>query len=211
MKKNGLPGLSLLGELDHNIEKGTHNYDIFHLNDVEPFPESMEEGFFTHGDMLLSLRNISTVIVYNVDSEELKLVMTGQFVRQHDPDFIDGNTFSVFDNNNDGSRNPADRHSKIVIVNAQQKTTKIYFQGTPEQPFFTSIMGKHQWLPNGHLLITEPRSGRGFEINQSGEIIWQYVNYLDYSVYSNDSIVGLVSEFQRLSGAYRNIFPVALP
>ena len=133
--------------------------DLLHLNDVEPFPARLKEGFFKKGDVLVSLRNINTVFVFNRETEKIKFICTGLFIRQHDPDFIDGNTFSVFDN----TRRPEEYHpqSRIAIVSAPDKTVKTYYEGTPEHPFYTRIMGKHQWLPNGDLLITETcRGGR---------------------------------------------------
>ena len=44
------------------------------LNDVEPFPPTMEEGFFRQGDILVSLRNINTVFVFNRHSRKIKLI-----------------------------------------------------------------------------------------------------------------------------------------
>lgn len=61
-------------------------------------------------------------------------------------------------------------------------------------------MGKHQWLPNGNLLITESRWGRTFELNRKGEIVWEYNNYVE------PQIVGLVEEVQRLPFAHASLF-----
>ena len=206
LRKNGYTGLLYLGSLNNEypIIKGEGRLlgpdDILHLNDVEPFSSKLQEGFFKPGDVLVSLRNINTVFVFDAETEEIKFISSGQFVRQHDPDFIDGNTFSVFDNNNNNAAKPGNRQSRIAIVSAEDDMIKVYFKGTAEQPFFTNVMGKHQWLPNGNLLITESKSGRGFEINQQGEIVWQYINYVDRG------IVGVVSEAQRLPLEYTQLF-----
>jgi hypothetical protein len=149
---------------------------------------------------MVSVRNINTVFVFNRESEEIKFITTGLFVRQHDPDFIDGNTFSVFDNNNIAPES-ANPQSRIVIVSAtDNKTAKVFFEGTPETPFFTNIGGKHQWLPNGNLLITSFSDGRGFEINPEGKIVWEYFNYVDRGM------VGVVTEVQHLPLKYERIF-----
>ena len=203
LRKNGYTGLLYLGTLKNEFTaiKGEGRLlgpdDILHLNDVEPFSSKLEEGFFKQGDILVSLRNINTVFVFNSESEEIKYISIGQFVRQHDPDFIDGNSFSVFDNNNNNS---PERKSSIVIASAKDNTVKVYFEGTKDKPFFTNVMGKHQWLPNGNLLITESMSGRGFEIDRQGEIVWQYINYVDRG------IVGVVGEVQRLSPELTKLF-----
>ena len=126
---------------------------MLHLNDAEPFPARLKEGFFKKGDVMVSLRNINTVFVFNRESEKIKFIITGMFARQHDPNFIDGNTFSVFDNNTSGF-DERDPQSRILIVNAPERTVTTVYQGTPEKPFYTVIEGRQQWLPNGNLLIT---------------------------------------------------------
>ena len=190
LSKNGFVGLLYL-------IKGK---DVLHLNDVEPFPATLKEGFFKKGDVLVSLRNVNTVFVFNQESQEIKFIVTGKFVWQHDPDFIDGNSFSVFDNNFVTSNKDACYQSRILIVSAPENTVKVFFEGGSKTPFYTSTRGKHMWLPNGNLLVTEPNQGRAFEINQRGEIIWEYINYV------GDGKVGVVQEVQRLPSKYTRLF-----
>lgn len=189
LSENGQEGLLHLGSLG-NISTQVSG-DTLHLNDVEPFPATMAPDFFAQGDVLVSLRNINTVFVFNRHTRKIKFICTGWFVRQHDTDFIDGNSFSVFDNYNIAPREHG-QQSRIVIVSARDKTMKIFFEGGPENQFYTDIGGKHQWLPNGNLLVTESRAGRAFEINPAGKIVWEYVNYVD------EGIVGLLNEVQRI-------------
>ena len=87
-----------------------------------------------------------------------------------------------------------------MIVSARDKTSVVFFEGDSKTPFYTSVMGKHQWLPNGNLLITESKQGRAFEISQQGEVVWEYVNYVDRGV------VGLVEQVQRLPLGYSRLF-----
>lgn len=191
LRKNGLNGLLYLGS---RSEKSTQiRGNILHMNDVDPFPaRRLKEGFFGKGDVLVSLRDINTVFVFNQVTEKIKFISTGMFIRQHDPNFIDGDTFSVFDNIYEvpGKK----RHqSRIAIVSGPDNTIETFYEGTPGHPFFTEIMGKHQWLPNGNMLITESCEGRAFEINPSGEIVWQYINYV------NDGVIGRLNAVNRLS------------
>ena len=158
LMENGYEGLLSMSTIDNKSTIVTG--DTLHLNDVEPFPQSMEEGFFRHGDVMISLRNINTIIVFSLKDKKIRFISTGSFVRQHDPDFIDGSTISVFDNNNVSLAK--DAKSRIVFIKAPENTMQVYLEGGKEFPFFTNIMGKHQWLPNGNLLITESNQGRAF-------------------------------------------------
>jgi len=54
-------------------------------------------------------------------------------------------------------------------------------------------MGKHQWLENGNLLITESTNRRAFELTPDGDIAWEYVYQ------PKDEKLGTVEEAQRLS------------
>ena len=193
--RNGRAGLLHLGTAQPHPQVLN---DLLHLNDVEPFPETLAEGFFGKGDVMVSLRNVNTVFVFNRQSGTIKYAATGLFVAQHDPDFVDGNRFSVLDN-----RVVTEHHgeqSRILMVSAVDNRTETVFEGSPERPFYTATMGKHQWLPNGNLLITESNLGRAFEIDPAGEIVWEYVHYIEVGV------VGLVEEVQRLPLELRSVF-----
>lgn len=195
--ENGLTGLLHMGIPTTNVR--VLGGDYLHLNDVEPFPGTMQEDFFRRGDILVSLRNINTVFVFNRYTRKMRFICSGWFVRQHDPDFMDGNRFSVLDNNSIGPE-AFGHQSRIVIVSARERAAKVFFEGDESAPFYTDIMGKHQWLPTGNLLITEAKKGRAFEITPDGRVVWEYVNHVDKDV------VGLVDEVQRLPLKFKSIF-----
>lgn len=197
LEKNGYGGLLAMWTTPSNFE-GRPRDDRLHHNDVEPFPEGMREGFFKKGDILVSLRNVNTVFVFNRHTEEIKYISSGLFIDQHDPDFIDGNAFSVFDNKSPSGT--GDFHSRIVIISAAENTLDVFFESSPEVPFYTPEMGKHQWLPNGNVLITEAENGRAIEVNSIGEVTWEYVNYVD------DGIVGVLSQAERLPIEYAEYY-----
>lgn len=194
--KNNRTGLLYMGK-----SVPLYGDDHLHLNDVKPFPAKFEEGFFKRGDIIVSLRNINTVFVFNRYSEEIKFITTGEFVRQHDPEFIDGNRFSVYDNNFITTwPDDFEFQSRILIFSPPDNTVEVFFEGSRETPFYSGTLGKHQWLPNGNLLITDSWSGRGFEINQEKEIVWEYTNYVD------DGYIRVITEVQRLPLQYKPIF-----
>ena len=187
LRENDLHGLLYLSSLD--IGGDNASGDILHLNDVETFPNYLGEGVFKTGDVMISLRNINTILIFSQDDLEAKHVSIGPFVRQHDPDFIDGNTISVFDNLGPEEN---DYQSRILIKSFQDGQHSVYYSGNEKLPFYSSVLGKHQWLPNGNLLITESMKGRAFEIDPQGNIVWDYVNIV------RPGYAGIVEEVQRL-------------
>ena len=189
LRDNGLSGLLYMSAKKQRDTRVSG--DTLHLNDVEPFPASMQPGVFAPGDLLVSLRNIHTVLVFTVATRKVKHVWTGDFVRQHDPDFIDGNTISVFDNNNVDIK-AGRQQSRILLLSADSGERRVYYAGSKAAPFYTDLMGKHQWLPNGNLLITESMKGRAFEIDRNGRVVWEYVNLV------GDGYAALMEEVQRL-------------
>ncbi len=166
--------------------------DTLHLNDVEIFSNDMAPGVFAPGDIMISLRNIHTIMVFDANWR-LKYSLANEFVRQHDPDFIDGNRISIFDNNNtDKPEDGGEAYSRILIKDASTGTTTVAFEGTESKPFFTNIMGKHQWLDNGNLLISESRLGRAFELNSANELVWEMYNIVE------PGWLGIMEEVERL-------------
>jgi len=61
-------------------------------------------------------------------------------------------------------------------------------------------MGKHQWLPNGNMLITESMAGRAFEIDNKGTMLWEYFNLVE------PHLLGLLTEAQRLTPFFNKVF-----
>lgn len=203
LEKNDLHGLLHMDDFD-DIQRGVAKTtgDTLHLNDVEVFPPHLTPGTFEAGDLMLSLRNIHTVLVIDPGTEEVIYKQSGEFVGQHDPDFIDGDRISVFDNAV-AIGEEAPKESRVVILKADDAVSEpeVYFKGSEEIPFYTDVMGKHQWLQNGNLLVTESTKGHAFELDRKGDIVWEYVNLVD-----EEGWVGLVDEAQRLPSDYDRQF-----
>lgn len=180
---NGFRGLMYLSTLDEM--RPVVSGDTLHLNDIAVFPDSMPEGIAHHGDLLISLRNISTIILVDPATLKIRFATSGVVQRQHDVDFIDGNTISAFDNNVllsdwldniSGKRNNQGQSSSVATISLRtgRVTSRIASDGNG--PFFSDLMGDHQWLANGNLLVAEARAGRAFEIAPDGHQVWEYYN-----------------------------------
>lgn len=177
--QNDLAGLLYLSSLSSGepIVSG----DTLHLNDVDVFPEGWESGVFSPGDLMMSLRNINTIAVVDGETLELKFLSVGRVVRHHDPDFLDGDRISVFDNRIQSLAPEAGPpHSRIVEMDARTGDAKTVVDGASEEmPFFTQIMGMHQRLANGNILVVPSGEGRVLEFTSDARLAWRYDNRVE--------------------------------
>jgi hypothetical protein len=178
LRDNGLESLLYLASRERGAPHVT--YDPLHLNSVKALPEGVRSRLFDPGDLVVSLRNISTLLVLDGDTMEVKWQTTGPFFRQHDPIFLPGDRISVFDNrpvaNDDGSH-----ESQIMQVNARTGEAKVVLggDGPGEEPFYSSILGDHEYLSNGNILVTPSDEGRVLEYTHDGRLAWEWQNRLD--------------------------------
>lgn len=145
--------------------------DIFHVNDVEPLRAAMAPAFpmFEAGDLLISLRSINLVAVVDAHAYGVKWWSIGPWIGQHDPDFASDGTISVYNNNTRRGR------SEILKIDpATRGISNELFAGGAR--FYSPFMGRHQYLPNGHVLIAVPGEGRAIEVSSHGRMIVEFNN-----------------------------------
>lgn len=156
--------------------KSVHT-DITHINDVEPLSASMADEYplFQPGDLLVSLRSLSLVFVFDPETMEVKWHSSDPFIYQHDPDFIGNGWIGVFDNNYDFDGGDMLGGSRIVALQPHTDSLEVRFQ--PQRPgrFYTSVQGKWQQLDNGNMLLSEANTGRAVEVNPNGEPVWEWI------------------------------------
>lgn len=176
-----LTGTAAIGPMREWYGDGI-NREIGHLNDIEELTPAMAGAFpmFRAGDLLVSLRNRNLLLVFDPVSLKVKWWHVGPWVRQHDPDFQPDGTITVFNNNNDNTRDGSlFGGSGIVRIDPATGGYETVYGGRPEEPVFSGFRGKHQFLPGGRILTTEHEGGRIFEIDAEKRLIWEYVNRYD--------------------------------
>ena len=134
--------------------------DIFHTNSLQVF--EMKGGLHA----LVSIRNISTVAIVNMETGLVVWAQAGMWRKQHEARWTqDG--IMLFDNVGHEGR------SKILEFNPM--TQEVLWQ-YDDPLFFSKGCGSQQILPNGNVLITESFYGRIFEVTRKGRIVWEYYN-----------------------------------
>ena len=149
--------------------------DPLHTNSVEIFQEN--------GRMfaLLSIRNIDTVAVLDMEASEIVWAATGPWHKQHEARFVGGNLL-LFDNLGLGEQ------SRVLELDTE--TLEIAWSFT-EPGFFTKRFGAQQRLPNGNTLISESEKGRLLEVARDGRVVWEYVNPVSTEIEGREVVLGI--------------------
>ena len=86
--------------------------DPFHINDIQPV---LQDGkYWMEGDVFLSLRSISTIILYRPSEDRIIWYKQGPWRHQHDVDIINENMIGIF--NNGTSVDFKDSKSNILFL-----------------------------------------------------------------------------------------------
>jgi len=166
------------------MSNGEFNEDPIHLNDIQPLLN--DTVFGSKGDLLLSLRHQSMIILYRPSSNEIVWQSSGNMIRQHDVDILDSERISIFNNNSPLSFNGeiVDGHNEVLIYNFKNSKISKYLNDSIKRNDIRTISGgTSQILDNGDLFIEETNYGRSVYINSDGSLRWQHVNQEKNSVY----------------------------
>ena len=165
--------------------------DWLHMNSIAPLPENKwydaGDKRFKPGNILINPRNIN--MMYIVDKQTGSVVWEGThnykggMAHSHEPEMIEkglpgaGNII-LFDN----SLFPRNRtHTgQTFIIELDPTTMEIVWkyetEGYANIKFFSKTMGTQKRLPNGNTFIGEDNTGRLFQVQPDGTIVWEFIN-----------------------------------
>lgn len=178
LEKVNILDLLYANDLQHFLVKaGQYRDDVTHLNDVEPLLPTMAEEYplFETGDLLVSLRNIDLVFVFDPESKNVKWHASAPLHMQHDPDFTGDGWIGIFNNNADFNGGDVSGGTQIVALQSHTDSTEVRFPTPDSGPFYTPFGGKWQKLDNGNMLLTEAHAGRVVEVGPDGRTVWEWV------------------------------------
>ena len=177
--------------------------DVFHANSVDVLSEDHAEAFpiFSAGDILISLRNVSALIVIDGESEEVKWISSGLTVVQHQASFLPTGSILVLDNAGGNQKRPfrVDRSRVVEIAPVTQEIVWRYPLLGQKVDFFTGMLGYAERLPGGNTLITESMQGRAIEVSPKGELLWEYLS--PYRDGENDKLITTLMGVRRIPRA----------
>ena len=158
--------LASVGARPFAVEDGP--LDTLHTNHVSVFDGSLSSisSLFAAGNLLLSMRHLNAIMILDgVSRDVLWIWGPSNVYGQHHPTLLSSGRLLVFDNGVSSSR----------VLEVDPRSNEIGWSYTSDD-FHTPLRGSAQRLPNGNTLITESDAGRVFEVTESGDIVWEFVN-----------------------------------
>ena len=173
-------------------------FDPTHINDIELVTPELAAIFpmLREGDLVVSLRNISTIVAIDPETRLAHWAIAGPFRRQHDPDLLPNGHIMVFDNL---GGDPACGRSRVLELDPTTDKIVWSYAGCEGERFESEGWGEQQSLPNGNVLITESFAGRVLEVTSDPvpRIVWSYVSHLGEG--GRQPLGGVVGPSQRFA------------
>lgn len=151
--------------------------DPMHLNDIQQ--AESDSPYWQKGDLFLSVRNISTILLYRPSENRIVWHKQWPWVKQHDVDILDDHRIAVFDNQ-------YYKYKDFDTVNGSNDVkTYDFATGETQSPWTTAMaalelrtttQGRSEILPGNRLFVEETNSGRLVMLDAAGNLVWEYVN-----------------------------------
>lgn len=151
--------------------------DPIHLNDIQPV--NFDGKFWKKGDVFLSLRHQSMILLYRPSTNEIIWKGAGPFFHQHDVDILDEHRISIFNNNSKNFVNGdvIDGHNEVITYDFKNNQYSSYLiDSLIENDVRTITEGRSEILSNGDLYLEESNYGRTLYFNTDGSLRWTHVN-----------------------------------
>ncbi|MCA8884743.1 MAG: hypothetical protein KDA50_13500 [Rhodobacteraceae bacterium] len=168
--------------LDHGMRRyvyGRSDYDDnpIHLNDIQPVRS--DGPYWQLGDVFLSLRSHSLIVLYRPSTDEIIWYREGPWSHQHDVDVLDQHRISVMDNNSFMTF-PFSRvngFSDVKVYDFETDAIRSPWKDALESVEFQTVTeGLQTVRSDERLFVEEQNRGRMMEFSADGDLLWEYVN-----------------------------------
>jgi Arylsulfotransferase (ASST) len=151
------------------------------------------------GNLILSFRDISTVIMINRATGTIYWKLGAPpLAGQHAAHMLANGNVLLFDNG-PHRLDQSFPFSRVLKIDPASKKIAWKYQEARVADFFSPRLSNAQRLPNGNTLINEGWFGRLFEVTPDGSVVWEYVN--PYFGPRQNFIVNAVQRAYRYSAA----------
>jgi hypothetical protein len=137
------------------------NFDPIHLNQITPILSDL--GVFKKGQVLISLRNLSTILLVDPELQTVVWHGSGNWMNQHCVIPIGPSTFSVLDNHSFASGEywlSSTWRTRILTYNIEtSKSSEIGFNGEYSRDFRIPIEGRALPVSSSYWMIEDCLNG----------------------------------------------------
>lgn len=168
LKKNGLTNLT---------QAYPYSDDPYHLNDIQPVLSN--SPFWRAGDLFLSFRSLSTVMLYRPSTGKVLWLRQGATLKQHDIQILDDHRIAIFDNNarNGHATDVVAGHNREAVYDfATDHFVHPFDRGFSVNDIRTVTQGRGLVLSNGDIVVEETEYGRILRMAPDGTIRWRYIS-----------------------------------
>ena len=178
LSMESLPQLFMERGRDWALFNASHRErDPVHLNDIQPV---LEDGpFWKKGDLFLSMRHTSEIMLYRPATREIVWSKQGPWLAQHDVDILDDHRIAVFDNHayDRGLGARVDGANRVTIYDfTTGQTTGPWDKALADLGIETLSEGLFSILPDGTLMVEEENSGRLVFLAPDGAVRATFIN-----------------------------------
>lgn len=176
--------------LAYYLLQATTAKDPLHLNDIQPALKTTK--YYRQGDVFLSIKQSSILMHYRPSTNKVIKIIEGAFSAQHDIDFYNDSTLTVFNNNSYPHWTTATKGKpgeKVKIEGAGEFYSNIVRYDFPSgkisyigdstfraNRLFTSTEGLHEFIDENTYFIEEQNNGLYWVI-KNDEVV--YYNRFD--------------------------------
>jgi hypothetical protein len=165
------------GYLNRIFSQQYHKDDPIHLNDIQPVLKDTK--YFKKGDVFLSLRNLSMVILYRPSTNKIIKIIEGEFYNQHDVDILDESRISIYNNNVFFyyKNKRLGKNNEIIIYDFETNSFSKKFEKTfIENEINSQMHGLVDFLQDGSAIVEDRMNGRIFYLSSEGKVVWIFNN-----------------------------------
>jgi hypothetical protein len=146
----------------------TRKQDVLHTNSVKVLRRELAPRFpgLKAGQVLISVRSLDAIAVLDPATEEVVWAARGPWRAQHDAQFLANGRLLIFDN----LGSPGG--SRVLEYDPRTQAFPWSHPGATGAPFFTSVRGMSQRLPNGNTLIVNSEGWEIREVSPRNEVVW---------------------------------------
>lgn len=161
-------------------QMNTLDEDLWHFNTISVLSEELASDYsnFSSGDWLMHAKRLNLTLIIEPETLKIKWFSAGMTQGAHTPQWIGNGQIMLFNNRSDKNhpqKNHPNNYTNVMIYDFNTDKWAEHFNAKTINGF-TRHSGGLGFGKNGNILLQFHLQGRVAEINNKGELVWEFVN-----------------------------------